>query len=168
MKRILDNLRCYVRARDVDPVATDVARAVSSTLALATPLIDRTGVKVTLEAAEVPPVEVRPGELEQVFTNLVVNACQAMAEGGGELSITISAEGTRVRVAFEDTGPGIPESDRDAVFEPFFTTREGGGGTGLGLYVSSDIVRRNGGDLRIEDGAVGTRFVVTFPAAPAA
>jgi len=70
-----------------------------------------------------------------------------------------------VLVAFEDTGPGIPESQREAVFEPFFTTREGSGGTGLGLYVSNDIVTHNGGELRIEDSLKGTRFVVSLPGA---
>jgi signal transduction histidine kinase len=69
-----------------------------------------------------------------------------------------------VQVTFADTGPGIPESQREAVFEPFFTTREGRGGTGLGLYVSSDIVTRNGGELRIEESPRGARFVVSLPA----
>jgi signal transduction histidine kinase len=165
MKRTLDNVRCYSRASDVEPVATDVVAGVRSTLALAAPLLERTRTSVSLDLAEVPAVEARPGEIEQVFMNLVVNACQAMTGPGGELSITVSKEGERVQVMFADTGPGIPESQREAVFEPFFTTREGRGGTGLGLYVSSDLVTRNGGELRIEESVTGARFVVSLPCA---
>jgi signal transduction histidine kinase len=166
IKRLLDNLRCYVRARDVEPVPTDVGAAVQSTLTLAAPIIQKTGARVTLRLSEIPSVSMRPGELEQVLTNLVVNACQAMT-GGGELSIAVTASRDRARIELQDTGPGIPASRREAVFEPYFTTREESAErSGLGLYVSQDIASRHGGELRLEDSAIGAKFVLELPLAP--
>jgi signal transduction histidine kinase len=162
MKQILDNLRCYVRGRDVEPVLTDLGDSVRSTVVLAAPLLERTGTRLTLDVADGATVNARPGELEQVVMNLLVNACQAMGERG-ELSIRVSVAADRVSVVVEDSGPGIPESEREAVFEPFFTTRQGRDGMGLGLYMSSDMVRRNGGELWVEGGRAGARFVVRLP-----
>jgi signal transduction histidine kinase len=163
IKRLLDNLRCYVRARDVPAVPTDLAAAVRSTLVMAAPLLERTRTSVHLQLAKVPAVDARPGEIEQVLMNLVVNACQAMAEGG-EIVVSTRITGNRACVEISDSGPGIPQSRRETIFEPFYTTHESdSAGRGLGLYVSHDIVARHGGDLRVEDSAVGARFVVELP-----
>jgi two-component system NtrC family sensor kinase len=62
-----------------------------------------------------------------------------------------------------DTGPGVPRSRREAIFEPFFTTHDGQGGSGLGLYVSQEIVSRHGGQLCLEESTVGARFAVELP-----
>jgi signal transduction histidine kinase len=173
MKRILDNLRCFVRGREVEPVVTDLVAGVRSTLALAAPLLERSHTRVALESAPGATVFARPGEIEQVMMNLLVNACQAMAPDGGEVAITVSVADDRVTVAVEDSGPGIPQSEREAVFEPFFTTKAGREGMGLGLYMSIDLVRRNGGELRVEGGSheagskdgprKGARFVMSLP-----
>lgn len=166
IKRLLDNLRRYVRARDVEPVATDVREAIRSTLAMAAPLIDRTKTRVRLDLTAVPPVDARPGELEQVLMNLVVNACQAMGEGG-EVVIATCVVGRRARIEVSDTGPGIPQSRREVIFEPFYTSQEGDAErSGLGLYVSYDIVMRHGGELRVEDAERGARFVMELPLPP--
>ena len=110
-----------------------------------------------------PPVPGYPGELNQVWTNLVVNALDAMA-GEGTLTLRTARDGDCALVEVADTGPGIPEELRQRVFEPFFTTKPVGQGTGLGLDVSYRVVvTRHGGDLRVRSRPGDTRFQVRLP-----
>ena len=110
-----------------------------------------------------PPVPIYGGELNQVWTNLIDNAVQAM-DGSGTLTIRTVADGDCVRVEIGDTGPGIPAELRQRIFEPFFTTKPVGQGTGLGLDISYRIVvDRHGGDLRVESQPGDTRFIVRLP-----
>jgi signal transduction histidine kinase len=110
-----------------------------------------------------PEVPAYAGELNQVWTNLVVNALDAMA-GQGTLTLRTVRDGDCALVEVADTGPGIPAELRDRVFEPFFTTKPVGEGTGLGLDVSWRIVvKRHGGDLRVVSAPGDTRFRVRLP-----
>jgi signal transduction histidine kinase len=110
-----------------------------------------------------PKVPVYTGELNQVWTNLIDNAVQAM-NGHGTLTLRTSMDGDRVRVEVGDTGPGVPEKLRQRIFEPFFTTKPVGQGTGLGLDISYRIVvGRHGGDLTVESRPGDTRFIVKLP-----
>jgi signal transduction histidine kinase len=110
-----------------------------------------------------PKVPVYAGELNQVWTNLIDNAVQAM-DGHGTLTVRTSMDGDRVRVEIGDTGPGVPEKLRRRIFEPFFTTKPVGQGTGLGLDISYRIVvGRHGGDLTVESQPGDTRFIVRLP-----
>ncbi len=110
-----------------------------------------------------PPVPVYAGELNQVWTNLIDNAIQAM-DGNGTLSVRTSRDGDRLRIEIGDTGPGVPAELRQRIFEPFFTTKPVGQGTGLGLDISYRIVVvRHGGDLSVESEPGDTRFVVRLP-----
>ncbi len=108
------------------------------------------------------------GELRQVFANLILNAIDAMPEGG-DLHVKVSCDGVahgRVRVSVADTGRGIPSKTRERIFEPFFTTKEGRG-NGLGLWVSDTIVRKHGGEIRLRTsttpGHSGSVFTVVLP-----
>ncbi|MFI5142674.1 MAG: PAS domain S-box protein, partial [Thermoanaerobaculales bacterium] len=108
------------------------------------------------------------GQLEQVLMNLVVNASDAMPEGGVLVIRTAAAGRTQVSLAVRDTGHGIPEAIRDRIFEPFFTTKDPGKGTGLGLSVVHGIVTQAGGRIEVESIAgKGTVFRVLFPRAEA-
>jgi signal transduction histidine kinase len=110
-----------------------------------------------------PPVPIFAGELNQVWTNLIDNAVQAM-DGHGTLTVRTRLDGDRVRVEIGDTGPGIPEGLRQRIFEPFFTTKPIGQGTGLGLDISYRIVvGRHGGDLTVESKPGDTRFIARLP-----
>jgi signal transduction histidine kinase len=112
-----------------------------------------------------PLVPAYAGELNQVWTNLVHNALDAM-EDGGTLTVRTAREGECALVEIVDTGPGIPEGLRRRVFEPFFTTKPVGQGTGLGLDVSYRIVvNRHRGDLRVQSVPGDTRFQVLLPLA---
>ncbi|MBK8250653.1 MAG: response regulator [Gemmatimonadetes bacterium] len=139
------------------------------------------GERVEIEAdvaPDLPPVHADPGQVDQVITNLVINARDAMPDGG---RVTLVASlrhleahpvpaneevvpGRYVLVRVTDTGPGIPAAVRDHLFEPFFTTKDRGRGTGLGLATCYGIVRRHGGHIWHEDAAGGgASFVVCLP-----
>jgi signal transduction histidine kinase len=110
----------------------------------------------------------RPGELRQVFTNLLVNAIDALPSGGRiRISLTRALRGDSVCVTIADNGPGIPESLRNKIFQPFFSTKVSKG-TGLGLWITQSIVRKYGGSIRLRTataprGTTGTAFRVCFP-----
>ena len=102
-------------------------------------------------------------QIEEAFINIVLNACQAMKDGG-ELTIKAYEEGGSVKVEVADTGPGIPEEDIDKIFDPFFTTKEPGKGTGLGLAVSQTIIKNNGGAIYCHSTlGEGAAFIITLP-----
>jgi signal transduction histidine kinase len=103
-------------------------------------------------------------QLELVIHNVLRNALQATPPGG-RVEACVAADGERVQLTVIDTGQGVPEEMRDAIFEPFVTTRQGRGGTGLGLAVTRDIVRAHGGEITVEPNApTGTVVRVTIPA----
>lgn len=108
--------------------------------------------KVSVALPPALPVLGSTGQLQQVVMNLVQNACDATAEQGQpRLDIRAEIDGTRMRIAFRDNGPGIDEKHLPYIFDPFFTTKPIGKGTGLGLSISYGIVERHGGSLRAEN-----------------
>jgi signal transduction histidine kinase len=111
-----------------------------------------------------PKIAAFPGELNQVWTNLIDNAADAM-EGHGKLTVRTAALGDdRIMVEIGDTGPGVPDEVRTRVFEPFFTTKDVGQGTGLGLDIAWQIVvGRHNGEIRVESTPGDTRFQVVLP-----
>jgi two-component system NtrC family sensor kinase len=115
-------------------------------------------------ADELPSIDGDRNQLEQVFVNLSLNACEAMTNGG-TLLLSTSCEGGEVVVKVTDTGYGIKAEHLDQIFEPFFTTKPVGKGTGLGLSVSYGIVHQHGGSLEVEsEEGRGTTFTVRIPA----
>ncbi|OBG39966.1 ATP-binding protein [Mycobacterium sp. E3198] len=111
-----------------------------------------------------PQIPCYPGDLNQVWTNIIDNALAAMRDGGGTLTIRTGRQGNMARIEICDTGPGIPDDVRERIFEPFFTTKPFGEGTGLGLDLAFNIVVKNHrGDLRVESVPGDTRFIVLLP-----
>jgi two-component system NtrC family sensor kinase len=129
---------------------------------------------VTLEtrfAPDLPPTLADGPQLEQVVLNLLVNAEQAIASGRGHGRVVVSteADGGVLRLRVRDDGPGMPEEVRARVFDPFFTTRGVGEGTGLGLAVSHGIVAEHGGTIRVRSApGEGAEFTVELPLVPVA
>ncbi len=112
-----------------------------------------------------PQIVAYPAELNQVWTNLIDNAIDAM-DGSGTLAVRTRSEGERLAIEIGDTGPGVPTEIRSRVFEPFFTTKDIGKGTGLGLDIAWRIVvGRHGGEMSLESEPGDTRFVVVLPRA---
>jgi two-component system NtrC family sensor kinase len=123
---------------------------------------------VTRDLQQAPPVLAHEGRLAQVFLNLLVNAAHAIEEGdpeNNEIRVRVWPEGEEVCAEVQDTGKGIDPADLPYVFEPFFTTKERGVGTGLGLYISNNIVTSLGGQLEVQSTVGhGTRFILRLPA----
>ena len=121
------------------------------------------GVFVVREYEEdLPGVPGHGGELNQVWTNLLDNAIDAVA-GGGSIGARAFRDGEAVVVEVSDSGPGIPPEIKNRIFEPFFTTKEVGSGLGLGLDVARRVVSGHGGDISVRTGPEGTRFAVRLP-----
>jgi len=140
----------------------DIHLGLKSTLMLMAGKIE--GLEIVKELdRSLPPVPVYPAELNQVWTNLIDNAIQAM-DGHGTLTIRTLRENDCARIEICDTGPGVPEELQVKIFQPFFTTKPVGQGTGLGLDISYRIVvERHGGDLSVESRPGDTRFIVRLP-----
>jgi signal transduction histidine kinase len=124
----------------------------------------KTGVQVVREYdRSLPKICAQGGELNQVWTNLIDNAVDAM-DGKGTLTIRTARDNDCVLVEIGDTGPGIPPDVERRIFEPFFTTKDVGKGTGLGLDISYRVVvRRHHGDIRVESKPGDTRFRIWLP-----
>ncbi|BBL57897.1 sensor histidine kinase [Methylomonas koyamae] len=121
--------------------------------------------EVETDFGDVPAIECFPGELAQVFLNIIVNAAQAIEDGkkgGGKIVIRTAAVGDCVEIRIADNGPGIPEPIRDRIFDPFFTTKDFGKGSGQGLHIAYRIVnQQHGGSLSFaSETGQGTEFVV--------
>ena len=164
---IVNSLLSLARSRSQTPQSIALKRLIDEVTELMTDSLESNGVKLETRIADRLMVVARENELQQVFTNLCTNAIDAMAGRGGELRLLSRKNGDRqVEVVVEDTGPGVPEELREKIFEPFFSTKRDQGGTGLGLSISAEILRRNGGELRVEEVAEGegARFIVRLPA----
>jgi signal transduction histidine kinase len=150
----------------------DIHGLLRSTLAMFADRLSKDGGKDTKAITVVkdfdqslPEIPCYPGDLNQVWTNIIDNAIAAMRDEGGTLTIRTCRESeTMARVEICDTGPGIPDDVRQHIFEPFFTTKPFGEGTGLGLDLAFNIVVKNHrGDLRVESVPGDTRFIVLLP-----
>jgi two-component system NtrC family sensor kinase len=120
-------------------------------------------VTVTKEYGDVPPVECYPHQLNQVFMNLLVNAAQAI-EKKGEIKIVTQALDGQVEISISDTGSGIPKENLSRIFDAFFTTKEVGKGTGLGLNMAYNIIQKHKGTIDVEsEVGKGTTFRIRIP-----
>ena len=116
---------------------------------------------------DLPTIQANPGQLQQVFMNLIINAHHAMPDGGRLTARTGRVPDNQVYIEIEDTGLGIPPEDINRIFDPFFTTKEEGKGTGLGLSVSRNIVDNHGGEIGVKSTpGTGTTFRVVLPEKP--
>lgn len=160
VQRMLDFYRPYKERRDL----TDVNALLEDTLALASKQLQHGGIKTRKELTpDLPPVEAIANYLKQVFINIVLNAVEAMPDGG-ELAVRTSVdhEDHEVLIAFSDTGVTIPPEDLPYIFEPFYTTKDKG--TGLGLAISYSIVEQHEGTIEVSSTqGKGTTFVVRLP-----
>ena len=157
------------RAESVGEMAIlDLNQVVLRTSQLMDGLLRSRHVDVELALApDLPLVRAEGARIEQVLLNLVNNAVDAMPDGG-RITFGSSCEGSRVDVYVADTGEGIDEQQLDRVFDPFYTTKDPGEGTGLGLTVSFAIIEQHGGAIEASSiPGEGSRFTLQLPAASA-
>ena len=164
--RIVRDLLDFARERPAMTEPLDINEVVRRTIRLLGNQKAFRQIAVREELQEgLPVVHGDMNQLEQVFLNLSLNACEAMP-GGGTLAISTSAQNGKVLVKVADTGCGINKDILDRIFEPFFTTKPVGKGTGLGLSVSYGIVREHGGAIEVEsEEGKGTTFTIVLPSA---
>ena len=161
ISRLVGAMKEYTFMDQASSPEADVVQGIENTLTVLGHKLR--GVSVAREYEEgLPRVPGPGGELNEVWTNLLDNAADAVA-GGGSVGVRAFREGEAVVVEVTDDGPGIPPEVRGRVFEPFFTTKDVGSGAGLGLDVARRVVAGRGGEIGVESGPEGTRFVVRLP-----
>ncbi|MBI5739578.1 MAG: PAS domain S-box protein [Nitrospirae bacterium] len=171
-KRVVENLLSFTRFSEQVEEYVDVNQNINSVLSVIgnTASLSKINLDKNLSAS-LPPVKGHSGELQQVFFNIINNAISAM-KAGGNLSIVTgpSDDGRGAEIRISDTGCGIESQHRARIFDPLFTTKKVGEGTGLGLFVSYGIITKHGGAItfdsrtREEAAESGTTFIITLPA----
>ena len=159
---IVIGLRNFSRLEEAKLKVVDIHEGIDSTLSLlAGELKGR--IKINKNYGVIPKINCYPSELNQVFTNILTNAIQAITESG-EISISTRVDGGFVTVSIRDTGVGMSESAAEKVFDPFFTTKDMGLGTGLGMSISYGIVKKHNGDIKVQSQpGKGTEFIISLP-----
>lgn len=162
---IVNGLLDFARQRAHERRELDLRRLAEECLDLLRERFSRRAIRVVTEFDPEPVRMVGDeGELQQVATNLLLNAVDALSEGG-TITVAVHRAGDRARLVVTDTGPGILPEHLGRVFDPLFTTRAGQGGTGLGLAISQQIVLRHGGRIEVVSRpGEGARFTVDLPA----
>jgi signal transduction histidine kinase len=163
VSQIVRAMKSYTYLDQAPLLEVDVHEGLENTLVIMQHKLKQ-GVTVKREySPNLPRIEAYASELNQVWTNIIDNAVDAM-NGKGEISLRTYAEDNQVIVEITDNGPGIPTEIQSRIFDPFFTTKEPGKGTGLGLNISHDIVaNRHHGQLLLESQPGRTKFRVVLP-----
>jgi len=163
-KQIVENLLNFARMDEPRLMELDLHQTLEATCHLLEYQLSRENVQLVRRYADnLPRVLADPQQIQQVFVNLMLNAQQAMPQGG-HLEIRTWAEDDAVAIVFSDEGVGIPPENKSRIFDPFFTTKEPGQGTGLGLSVSYGIVKRHGGRIDVESRVnQGSTFTMRLP-----
>lgn len=161
-RKIVQGLLNFARPKKHEEKLTEINGIINETLSLIEyqPSMRKINIKRELNR-ELRPVEADPLQIKQVFLNLILNAIQAMLDGG-ELRIVTDNTGSGIMVEVSDTGTGIPEGEVQKIFQPFYTTKKDG--TGLGLSISYGIIKEHGGDIYVRTSSdKGTVFVILLP-----
>jgi signal transduction histidine kinase len=154
----------FARPGRIGKKSTHLNQLLRETLVLVNKQLQRNKIEISLElASDLPAVWVVPDQIKQVFLNLILNAIDAMPDGG-QLTLTTQylLNDMQVMVALVDTGRGVPEEILNRIYEPFFSTKEAG--TGLGLSICYSIVEAHGGHIELESKeGIGSTFAVYLP-----
>jgi len=162
IKKIVQDLKGFSRLDEADQKIADINAGLESTINIVWNEL-KYKAEVKKHYGDLPQTKCNPGQLNQVFMNLLVNAAHSI-ENRGEIAIMTWADGGTINVSISDTGCGIPEDNIKRIFEPFFTTKEVGKGTGLGLSIAYDIVKKHNGSIDVQSASgKGTTFTITIP-----
>jgi len=164
LKTLTGGLLSFSRSGETVLRATDLHQVLQDVLLLVRYELGRKMIELVENYSAMPMVMADPNKLKQVFINLIMNASQAMGRDG-RLTITTGMSDTGdALVVLADNGPGIPEKIQTQIFEPFFTTKKEGEGTGLGLYLSRNILAEHNADLSLRSASrEGAEFSIIFP-----
>jgi len=162
--KIMKQLLSFARKRPSEKRDLDLVWAIGNVLDMLQEKFKRYGIQVIKEyPPDVPQVLADSDHITQVILNLLLNACQAMPQGG-TLTLKLCPQGDMVELSVQDTGTGIPEEHVSKIFDPFFTTKAVGEGTGLGLTVVHGIIQENNGTIRVNSiPGQGSTFIISLP-----
>ncbi|MBI5778829.1 MAG: cache domain-containing protein [Planctomycetes bacterium] len=160
--RIIKSLLEFSRQSRPSIRPIDLAKSIDNALIMLTHQAELSNVKIVKQYSSIPQIAADPDQLQQVFTNIILNAIHAMTKGGTLTISTVSDKQKNfIGVRFQDTGSGITPENLKKLFTPFFTTKEKGVGIGLGLAVCYGIIQRHDGDIKVEsEYGKGTTFTV--------
>jgi signal transduction histidine kinase len=168
-QRVLQELLNFARPKTAASGTADACSVAASVRDVFSVQAAKKSARLTLDCpAEALMVRMGIGELEQVVSNLVINAVDAVGEEGGEIAVRVGLADGRVAIIVDDNGPGVTAEDAPHIFDPFYSTKAIGAGTGLGLTVVYGMVRDVGGEVSMERSPMGgARFTVLLPSAAA-
>ncbi|MFA6260589.1 MAG: GAF domain-containing protein [Bacteroidia bacterium] len=159
---IVKGLRNFSRLDEDDMKRASLEEGIESTLVILNNQL-KNRIEVKRDFGNIPELMCFPGQLNQVFMNILYNAADAII-GKGEIHINTRVENNQVKISFADSGSGMPEEIRAHIFEPFFTTKPVGKGTGLGLSIAYGIIEKHKGSIEVEsEPGKGTTFKITLP-----
>ncbi len=164
-KIITDKLLYLSRKSIPSTQMADINKCLEETVSLLDFESRRHGIKVEMKLNHsIPPMYADESDFREIFFNIILNAVQAMQEKGGRLTVGTALRDEYVEVSISDTGSGINKEDLDKVFEPFFTRKPPGKGTGLGLYICRNLLEQMGGEISVSSSqGNGAEFVVRLP-----
>lgn len=164
VQAIINNLLEFSRESRAELERVDINDLLRRTLQLMNKSLQNSGVKVVTQFTPLSSCVANQNALRQIFLNLIANAAQAMPEGGELRVRTEPLLDGRIQLQFADTGVGIAPEHLKDIFNPFFTTKPPGQGTGLGLSVVHSVVKRYHGDIHVQSALNGgTTFTIQFP-----
>ena len=163
-RKVVHNMLGYARRMEPRLEDVDVNQTINQTVDILENYARSNNIDIQTDLADNLPITAGDqAQLQQVILNLVNNAIDAIGKDG-TISVKSSREQSKIRVVIADTGPGIPESMQKKIFDPFFTTKSTGKGTGLGLWISYNIIEKMGGNLALQSKeGQGATFTITLP-----
>ena len=163
MRTVIEHLRSFAALDEAETQRLDLHEGLDSTLALLKHRL-RDDIEVVKRYGEIPTVVGRRAELNQVFMSLLMNAVDALEDGGGTIEVRTDHANDFVHVEITDTGKGIDPAQLDTLFEPAFVKTSMRVKAGFGLFVSNYIIRKHGGEIRVESRVgAGSKFTVVLP-----
>jgi signal transduction histidine kinase len=161
--KIVRSLGDFARISTREKTPSDIAELLDRTIGLVRYDKRFKNIQLTAQVDDIPPVVLNPDQMQQVFLNMMLNALDAMPEGG-KLTISVKMKRGLVEIVFSDSGTGIEDGVIDRIFDPFFTTKPLGKGTGLGLSICYGIIKEHNGSISVKSRkGQGAAFTIRLP-----
>jgi PAS domain S-box-containing protein len=161
--KIVRSLGDFARISASEKTVTNILEVLDRTINLVSYDKRFRNIRLVRHIDDIAPLKLNPDQIQQVFFNLMLNALDAMPEGG-ILTVSIKEDGDFIEIVFEDTGTGIEDAALDRIFDPFYTTKMPGKGTGLGLSICYGIIKDHNGTIHVKSGkGEGTSFIIRLP-----
>ncbi len=164
ISKLVVSLKDFARLDRQNAEQIDLHSCIESSLTIASNHIRENNVIVSRDFSELTPISCFPSKLNQLFLNIITNACQAMSANGGELTVKTTQDADLIRIDFTDHGIGMDDDTKQKMFDPFFTTKEIGVGTGLGMSIAYKIIEAHNGSIEVESTVgEGTTLSIFLP-----